>query len=732
MTMGMPEWALEIPSAPVHQEQSNQLVRPFTAQQLIEFGLQLIEQFIKRVVLALAGFFIPGIPSFDQLVEWGDDLREKLADIPILGDIIEAITGVEDGDLNDLGTFFLNVRTFLGSINFLDPDFNLSDAAEGFTNLIVKPFLDFFGNIVDGLNSLLGPIFGGLDFGDLPTPEEVWGGIVNVFMLPLNLLLGPNSAISALNIFGDISQLSIGALTNNQPNLVLGEFPNLASIFDNPKWSFDASVTHTAGGTGSARTSAGGVLRALRSKPRAVDANQKLAASVWAKCQGITGSGAAVHLDLVRYSGTVESPVEIGTVRLATLARPVGNSDWAQLSANYTVPSGTTLIAERLVVDAATTGGTVWFDDAVLRQTGSLLLDWMPEALEKFLSIFNIFGDGGVIDEMEDAWQNLLSLLGLGSKNDLLGAINTGEIWQTIAEFLINPLGFFANLVGGKLPDSQKPQWLQDLNDGIANLFNGSSDVNTGISNALESLGNVLGIGHQAQSSADNANIGVQILNARLDAVGVVGYDEFDYGSANILPSDKYALTSSGPGGGNYGPNGKGQLEWKPSGLSAREKVYKRTDMPLDTDNGAVTAVWSTRIKDPLFSDGYGYLQGRMYNANNDTYIRARIDNNTAVIQAVVGGSVTSIGSSASVSTSNGDVWEFWYGTLTNPYRFWLKQNGSVVLSVEDTGHVSLLGPDYRMCGLGGRADNYAALFQIPPPTVNGWTWRDQNVASVS
>jgi hypothetical protein len=143
-----------------------------------------------------------------------------------------------------------------------------------------------------------------------------------------------------------------------------------------------------------------------------------------------------------------------------------------------------------------------------------------------------------------------------------------------------------------------------------------------------------------------------------------------------------------------------------------------------------VTGVWSTRVKDPLFSDGYGYLLGRVYNANNDSRVQARIDNNTAVIQAVTSGVVTSIGSSIGVDTSDGDVWEFWYGTLTNAYLFWLKQNGNVVMVREDTGRVSLRGPDYRMCGLGGRADNYAGIFQIAPPTWNGWTWRDQNATA--
>ncbi|SKE91501.1 hypothetical protein [Mycobacteroides abscessus] len=91
MTSGIPEWAQSIPSAPVHQERPNELTRPFTAQQLIEFGEQLIEQFLRRVVLAVVGSFIPGEGSFEQLEEWAHS-------IPIIGDIIEIIKDFLNGN----------------------------------------------------------------------------------------------------------------------------------------------------------------------------------------------------------------------------------------------------------------------------------------------------------------------------------------------------------------------------------------------------------------------------------------------------------------------------------------------------------------------------------------------------------------------------------------------------------------------------------------------------------
>ena len=655
-----------------------------TAARIASMRANFIELILQQVVQAVTGFLLPG-SSFNQLQGWAEDLQEAVADFPVLGDLVEALTGIEDGDLNDVGSAFLKLRNALQGID-LDGDPGAVLAAIG-------------SAVVEWVRNLL-PSF--------------------------------------------LGRIPIGSLTGNPTNAVpVGDFPNAASILDNPYWTFDPTVSLTADGTGSARGVCTGVERKLVMKDIvSVDAGQEVALGGALKWSGVSASGVAFRFGVRTFHGdsVVDSFVEqvaISSPVAASTSHPGNVAGVVSLAKDWTVPVGVDGYKIVVVRTAAATAGTVWFDNASGKQTGSILLEWIPEAVQKFLGIFNIFGDGGLLEEMQEAWENLLKVLGLNSKLDLLGPIDLGAIWQGIVEFLINPIGFFANLVDGILPDAQKPKWLADLTDGIGNLFFGSANLNLAISNAVESLTGIWGAGKSAQTSADDANIKAQIILARLDAVGTVGFDEFDYDNGNALPGDKYALSSAGPGGGNYGPNGAGQLVWKPSGFTAREKVYKRTDMPLQTNNGVVTAVWSSRIKDPLFSDGYGYLCGRMFDVNNNTYVRARIDNNSAVIQAVVGGVVTSIGSSASVDTQDGDVWEFWYGTLTNPYLFWLKRNGVTVpfgpnRFVEDAGHVSQLGSSYLMCGVGGRADNYAAVFQIAPPTLNGWTWRDQNATAVS
>jgi hypothetical protein len=105
-----PDWATAVPAtADVHRAPQQQATRPFTPQQMQQVGAELIEQFLKRVLLSIVGVFVPGTTSFEQLEEWGDNLAVEVAKIPIIGDIIEVITGVEDGDTGDLGTWVSDV-----------------------------------------------------------------------------------------------------------------------------------------------------------------------------------------------------------------------------------------------------------------------------------------------------------------------------------------------------------------------------------------------------------------------------------------------------------------------------------------------------------------------------------------------------------------------------------------------------------------------------------------------
>lgn len=120
MTEQPPDWALDIPSAPIHQERQTQLERPFTPQQMQQFGNELIQQFLKRVVLAVVGSFIPGVSSFDQLHDWA-------ANIPGLAQIIDLIENFPLNGENIVGSI-MHLLTTLPVGNLTDDEPNLQAA----------------------------------------------------------------------------------------------------------------------------------------------------------------------------------------------------------------------------------------------------------------------------------------------------------------------------------------------------------------------------------------------------------------------------------------------------------------------------------------------------------------------------------------------------------------------------------------------------------------------------
>lgn len=270
----------------------------------------------------------------------------------------------------------------------------------------------------------------------------------------------------------------------------------------------------------------------------------------------------------------------------------------------------------------------------------------------------------------------------------------------------------------------------QDLLNGITEVFTPlAEDVEAAWNDAVAAIEGIFNTGKAAKLSADNANIGVEKLKAQLSGGG---WDEFDYESSNALPSSLYEVTYSGPGAGNYGPNGSGYLVWKPSGSGMREVIYRRTDVVMSGDYPVITAVWAEKPRKVLFPKTYGYICGRMSLVSNNTHVRAKISDSDARIEAVVTGTVTQIDGSVSLDINDGDVFELLCGDLDpddpHPRRFQLRQNGRTVLTVEDgaadgTGAVSEMGSGYRQPGIGCRVDNYLLFFQNPAPSLSGWTW---------
>ncbi|AER49428.1 minor tail subunit [Mycobacterium phage SG4] len=426
----LPEWAHAVPSEPgIHPEQSVlQWQRPFTVQQLLEIGEQFIEQFLAWVVRAVVGVFVPGEASFDQLRDWA-------LNIPILGDIIEAITGLVGGGIEELTQFFGNIRNFFQSINFNDPSFN---------------------------------------------PLQAAAQLVNIILAPLRNLLP-----SLLTI------LPIGGISNQAPNILPApKFPE-GSVGDNADWVVDPSHSRSGDGTGAAKVIADGTLKALRSGQNvgdffAVSEGQTITARVFVSHDDYVGTGAPIRLQLVPYiDGVAQAPVDLNAY-----APQDANLAWPgkELSGEYRVPAGVTGVQTRFVVTEDAAAGTFWWDDAEVKQTGVIQQSWvegLPEILQTLLARVQLTIDTvvsairGGVQTVENTLEDLFDALRNISPESIAGMLGPENLRETI-ENIVN------SIVGGLVG-------LPGIGAGIADLFNVLQEIASRASLGLFSW-DILGI----------------------------------------------------------------------------------------------------------------------------------------------------------------------------------------------------------------------------------------------
>jgi hypothetical protein len=102
----------------------------------ISLPLAILEAIIKRLL---------GLPD-DYVFFNVEHALSVLKKVPLVSDLVEAVTGEEDGDLTDLGTFMLGVRNAISGIDLSNP------------GAIIQEIRDAFQEIVDALLQMLGPI----------------------------------------------------------------------------------------------------------------------------------------------------------------------------------------------------------------------------------------------------------------------------------------------------------------------------------------------------------------------------------------------------------------------------------------------------------------------------------------------------------------------------------------------------------------------------------------------
>ncbi|AGI12967.1 minor tail protein [Mycobacterium phage Butters] len=468
MSVEMPDWASNIPSAPIHQKRPGaELVRPFTSQQLAELGGQLVEQFLKQVVLALAGIFVPGKlgSAFDQLRDWADNLGDEITDqirdnAGIDLSSWEAfLASLDDGkgiDLPFITAFIAGAQQFFDGIDFTAPDFDPQDAAREFVRTVVQPFLNIVSRIVPAL-------------------------------------LGP---------------LPIGLLTDQRVSLLYeGGFDDPVTIVEGSGYTHDA--TDGAPGSsplGCAVVDCDGQWHILASELIPVAPGWVLKSGADVKYQSMvaTPSSNAIRVELVPYNG--DSPG--AAVWMASDESPAGSPDWDGLNAwgEYVVPAtGVTGVVVQTVVSPNASSGRCKFDNVYLQATQKIPQFFTKDLPEDLNSLFNWIGS--LID-------NLLSALGITPAGSLLDRIfDLSDELEWIqqkardgAEDALEALSNLGNLISGLA--TNPTAWLAALPQShITGLTGALSTLGSNINSAVSDIAGAIFAGWRGSSSGGSHTV---------------------------------------------------------------------------------------------------------------------------------------------------------------------------------------------------------------------------------
>lgn len=346
--------------------------------------------------------------------------------------------------------------------------------------------LDMWKAIIDGIieyaESLIKELIQkllGLDVDPEQALEDLWnlltgwvddipilGDIIQIVKDFLNGNLFGHDGFILSNL---IPLLSFSWITAEQSNLLIaGNFQDGTTIADNPYWSWESGVTHSADSSGSVKVTANGTSKALRSNEIIVSPTQTMSLEMWLKWSGYSGSNTPIKLQLVEFEGRGASAVQVGIKDVATFNPLTSTGDWRQLTGNYTVPDGVQSVRVRILVTKDADAGTFNFDDGIGKKTNKIQQSWIDglsntfqEVLSRWQLIIDtvvngITGSNNALHSLEDLFEAvthipLFKILGFGGPGDA----NT-----TFEEFLSHLLG---GMSGSTDPNS---------NGGFADLFN--------------------------------------------------------------------------------------------------------------------------------------------------------------------------------------------------------------------------------------------------------------------
>ncbi|MGV0793011.1 DUF7257 domain-containing protein [Mycolicibacterium sp. XJ1819] len=335
------------------------------------------------------------------------------------------------------------------------------------------------------------------------------------------------------------------------------------------------------------------------------------------------------------------------------------------------------------------------------------------------------------------ALEGILGLLGLGGIRDFLqsviaGTLDVVSVWDNVAESLLKPLGKFAELIDGVLPDIQAPKIITDIADMIIDAGSELPIIGPGIGllgDVWNAIFGVRAVGNNAQDTGDVALSEVALVKAALEGVitgGQVFVEKFDGADSTTLPG--YTQVSFGGSGGTYGRKG-GYGHWYPGGGLDQTILSIHTTDVLNTS----TQRCAIKLKKVVgTSDRSIWLVTRTNLAGTELCF-AQLLNSTTQYGVLMGGVLTVMGSVGTGSDDNGELWELEVGQPgvapgTNDWLWVVKRNGFPVITTVNVpaggAATTLLDSSHRGRGFGASCDGVFGLQSIPSD-IEVITWAD-------
>jgi hypothetical protein len=113
-------------------------------------------------------------------------LQEFVGDVPIIGDLIEILSGVEDGNLDDVGTWVNNLTSGLGDVQLM-----ANQIADILRGLVVTPINAAIAGVKDWFNDLVG-------FRESIEPAGYWD--LEALVASADVALGVNELLVGMHL----------------------------------------------------------------------------------------------------------------------------------------------------------------------------------------------------------------------------------------------------------------------------------------------------------------------------------------------------------------------------------------------------------------------------------------------------------------------------------------------------------------------------------------------------